>query len=97
MPSEVWGGIRIYGGDKAEEIFSALHEFTPTNADDEKAAIILADNVTVGGLRLFIIFYYYEGPEPPTEGAFADFLKIQAATDATKTRSYADLVRRTGS
>lgn len=92
MPSEVWGGMRIYGGDKADEIFSALHDFTPSNADDPKAAIILTDNITLEGLRLFIIYYFYEGPEPPTEGAFAKFLEISSTTDGTKTRSYADLV-----
>lgn len=96
MPSLIWGGMRIYDGSKAGEIFSALHDFVPDNAHDEKAAIILTDNLVVGGLELFIIFYYYEAPEPPTEGAFAKFLEIDSTTDLTKTRTYADLVRRKG-
>ena len=84
--------MRIYGGGKADEIYAALHEFVPGNADDPKAAIILTDTILVGASQLFIIFYFYDGPEPPKEGAFAKFLEIDATLDITKKQSYADLV-----
>ena len=89
---QVWGGIRIYDGNKADEIYAALHKFVPGNADDSKAAIILTDVTAVGGLKTFLIFYFYQGPSPPTEGAFAEFLRIGSTISLTKTRSYADLV-----
>lgn len=89
---EVWGGIRIYSADKADEIYDALHKFVPGNAEDPKAAIILTDVIAAGGLKTFLIFYFYQGPEPPTEGAFAEFLNIESTISLTNTRSYADLV-----
>lgn len=85
--------MRIYDSSKANEIYSALHNFVPGNAEDPKAAIILTDITAVGGLKLFLIFYFYDGPEPPTEGPFAQFLDIESTIALTSTRSYADLVR----
>jgi hypothetical protein len=89
---QVWGGMRIYSEDKTDEIFSALHAFVPGNNDDTKAAIILTHNFNADGSEIFLIFYYYEGPEPPTTGAFAKFLEIEPTIDQTATRSYADMV-----
>lgn len=89
---QVWGGMRLYGGEKADEIHAALHNFVPGNADDTKAAIILTDITAVAGLNIFLIFYFYGEPEPPTTGPFADFLSIDATLDLTESRSYADLV-----
>lgn len=89
---QVWGGIRIYDGSKADEIYAALHKFVPGNAEDPKAAIILTDVTAIGGLKTFLIFYFYQGPAPPAEGAFAEFLGIGSTISLTKTRSYADLV-----
>lgn len=90
---QVWGGMRIYGSDKSKEIFKALHDFVPGNADDTKAAIILTDIIAVGGTQLFLVFYFYDGPEPPTIGPFAKFLDIDSALDTASTQSYAKLVR----
>lgn len=84
--------MRIYDADKADEIYSALHDFVPGNNEDTKAAIILTDIIAAGGLKLFLIFYYYEEPEPPTTGPFAKFLEIDSTISLTSTRSYADLV-----
>lgn len=89
---KVWGGMRIYDGGKSDEIYSALHNFVPGNADDEKAAIILTDITAIGSAKIFLIFYFYDGPEPPTTGAFAQFLNIDATLDITSTQSYSELV-----
>ena len=89
---QVWGGMRIYAGGKADEIYAALHNFVPGNADDEKAAIILTDVTAVGGTRIFLIFYFYDGPNPPTTGPLAQFLNIGSMIDITSTQSYSKLV-----
>jgi hypothetical protein len=89
---DVWGGMRIYSGDQADDIYAALHAFIAENEDDQKAAVILTDITAVAGLKLFLIFYYYGDPEPPTTGAFAQFLDIDATLDITKTQTYAELV-----
>lgn len=89
---QVWGGSRIYDASKSEEIYAALHDFVPGNVDDQKAAVILTELIAVGGLRLFLIFYYYAEPEPPATGPFAAFLDIESTLDSTSTQSYADLV-----
>ena len=89
---KVWGGFRLYDGGKADDIYSALHNFVPGNADDDKAAIILTDVIALGSARLFLIFYYYEGEEPPTTGPLAQFLNIGSILDTTKTQSYSELV-----
>lgn len=88
---KVWGGMRIYGGEKADEIYEALHSFVVGNADDPKAAIILTDVIAVGGTKLFIIFFFYGEPKPPTTGPFAQFLDIESTIDSTSEQSYADL------
>lgn len=87
---QVWGGMRMYEGGKADEIYSALHNFVPS--DDEKAAIILTDVTAIGSARIFLIFYYYEGEEPPTTGPFAQFLNIDSTIDTTSKKSYSELV-----
>jgi hypothetical protein len=84
--------MRIYSGGKADDIFAALHNFVPGNADDEKAAIILSDITAVGGLKTFLMFFFYAEPEPPTTGPFAQFLNIDSIIDITSTQSYAALV-----
>jgi hypothetical protein len=89
---DVWGGMRIYSGDQADDIYAALHNFVAENENDQKAAVILTDITAVAGLKLFLIFYYYGEPEPPTTGAFAQFLDIDSTLDTTKTQTYAELV-----
>jgi hypothetical protein len=84
--------MRIYAGGNADEIYAALHNFVPGNADDEKAAIILTDVTAIGGTKIFLIFYFYAEPKPPTAGPLAQFLNIDSIIDITSTQSYAKLV-----
>ncbi|MBE3047325.1 hypothetical protein IMZ48_33355 [Candidatus Bathyarchaeota archaeon] len=84
--------MRIYDGGKADEIYSALHNFVP--GDDDKAAIIISDVIALGSeVRIILVFYYYEDEEPPTTGPFAQFLNIDSTLDITSTKSYSELVR----
>lgn len=82
----------MYDGGKADEIYAALHNFVPGNAEEEKAAIILTDITAIGGAKLFLIFYFYDAPKPPTTGPLAQFLNIGSIIDTTSTKSYANLV-----
>jgi hypothetical protein len=66
----------------------------PGGAEDPKSAIILTNIDAVGGITTIIIFYFYDGPTPPTTGPFADFLSIPSILDVTSTQSYAQLVSR---
>ncbi len=84
--------MRIYDGGKADEIYAALHNFVPGNAQDEKAAIILSDVTAIGGAKIFLMFYFYAEPKPPTTGPLAQFLNIGSIIDTTSTQSYAKLV-----
>lgn len=93
---KVWGGTRIYSADKEEDIHAALHNFVPGNEEDPKAAVIVTDLNILGDVRNFLIFYFYEGEEPPTTGPFAQFLNIKHTIDSTKTRGYADLLKSNG-
>ncbi|KAM0543961.1 hypothetical protein ACHAPJ_012056 [Fusarium lateritium] len=87
----VWGGMRIYDESKTDDIYKALHEFIPYNNLDPKAAIIVTSIVAVGSSKAFIVFYFYDGEEPPTSGPFADFLKIKSLIAITKKQTYAEL------
>lgn len=89
---QVWGGMRIYDGSKADEIYAALHQYVPGNSDEQKSAIILTDVTALGGSKIFIIFYFYDGPEPPTSGPVSQFLGIDAILDTAGTKSYSKLV-----
>ena len=89
---QVWGGMRIYDAKYSDQIFQALHNFVPGGPEDPKAAIILTNVDAVGGLTTLLLFYFYDGPAAPTEGPFADFLKIPSILDTTKTQDYASLV-----
>ena len=83
----------MYGAGKADELYAALHEFVVDNANDPKQAIIFTDLIAIGELKLFLIFYFYDGPEPPTSGAFAKFQDNDSTIDTTKTQAYSKLVR----
>lgn len=89
---KVWGGMRTYSEDKADEIFAALHNFVPDNGGDEEAAIILTNIMAFNKGRFFLIFLYYGEEEPPTTGPFAQFLNIDAMIDNTGVQEYKDLV-----
>ncbi|KAI1816978.1 FAD-binding domain-containing protein [Poronia punctata] len=89
---EVWGGYRIYDPSQATKIFEALHAFAATGAQDPKAAIIETNLILVTGLKSHLMYFFYDGPEPPSSGPFADFLKIPSLISTTKKQGYAKLL-----
>jgi hypothetical protein len=89
---QVWGGSRIYDPSQDNALFAALHSFTKNGASDPKAAIIHTNLVLIGGITSHLVYYFYDGPTPPTTGPFADFLSIPALVSNTSIQSYPTLV-----
>ncbi|KAK7224543.1 hypothetical protein V2G26_012546 [Clonostachys chloroleuca] len=93
---KVWGGIRIYDASQTDKIFKTLHDFVPGSNKDTKAAIIVTNISAVASLNAFLIFYFYDGEAPPTDGPFADFLTIPSLVSITGTQSYPELLKSNG-
>ncbi|KAH7029743.1 uncharacterized protein B0I36DRAFT_246204 [Microdochium trichocladiopsis] len=92
---KVWGGIRIYNASQETELYAALHKFVANGASDPKAAIIHS-SIVFSGIQSHVVFYFYDGPSPPTEGVLAEYLRISSTLDTTKARSYSDLLKSNG-
>lgn len=88
---QVWGGYRIYTSLVGDQIWAALHDFIANGPQDPKAAIICNSNFAIGGLKIYMVFYFYDGALPPI-GAFRQFEAIVPLLDLTSSRTYADLV-----
>ncbi|KAK5941072.1 hypothetical protein PMZ80_006349 [Knufia obscura] len=88
---QVWGGIKIYTGDKASAIIDATHEFA-ADYSDVKAAIMPTFETLLWGLtEVFVVFHFYDGRDVLT-GVFDRFDAIDALIDLTKTQSYSNLL-----
>ncbi|KAI8633657.1 FAD binding domain-containing protein [Xylariaceae sp. FL1651] len=89
----IWGGNLIF--DATPEItaamLAAVRDFTE-NYPDEKAGIIVTAERTLSTLvDLWILFLYYNGPEPPP-GVFDNFTAITPNINTCKTQSMNALV-----
>ncbi|KXJ87723.1 hypothetical protein Micbo1qcDRAFT_215589 [Microdochium bolleyi] len=85
---QVWGGNLIFTAtpNVTANLLSALRDFTE-NYPDEKAGIILTAERTFGTLvDLWIMFLYYNGPEPP-KGLFDPFINAGKPINTCKTQS----------
>ncbi|KAI0429739.1 FAD binding domain-containing protein [Xylaria sp. FL1042] len=74
---DVWGGNLIFDAtsDVSTAMLAAVRNFTE-NYDDEKAGIIVTAERTLATLLdIWVIFLYYNGPEPPA-GVFDEFFNI---------------------
>lgn len=90
---QVWGGNLWFDGndETTPQILAALRDFTEYYPD-EKAGIILTAERTLGTiLDIWILFLYYNGPEPPA-GVFDNFTAIAHTLDTTKTQSMNELL-----
>ena len=89
---DVWGGSCVYDESKANQLYAVLHDFAGHGAEDPKAAIIFSDLVLAAGIKVKLLFYFYDNPTPPTSGPFADFFKISNLACKPKTQKYSELV-----
>ncbi|KAH6646050.1 hypothetical protein BKA67DRAFT_541041 [Truncatella angustata] len=93
---KVWGGLRIYTNASRDALTTALHNFVPSAEQDPKAAVIFTDILAVGSTPIIIVYYFYDGSTPPTDGILAEFLAVPALADQTSTRTYSDLLQSNG-
>ncbi|KAI0206172.1 FAD binding domain-containing protein [Astrocystis sublimbata] len=91
---DVWGGNLIFDAtpEVTEAMLAAVRDFTE-NYDDEKAGIIVTAERTLATLvDIWVIFLYYNGPEPP-EKVFEKFFAISKfKINTTKTQSIHSLL-----
>lgn len=90
---QIWGGNLVwFGQDKTQGILDAVRNFTEAY-DDPKAAIIPTSELTLANSTdLWILFVFYDGPEPPA-GVFDEFLALDPAINTCKTQTYGDLLQ----
>ncbi|KAH8889611.1 FAD binding domain-containing protein [Thozetella sp. PMI_491] len=91
---QIWGGSITYKGDNttSEALLVAINDFLLNN-DDNKAAIIpTAEMAADELLTIWIIYFFYDGPEPP-DGVFDEFLGISYIVNTCATQSFASLLR----
>ncbi|KAI1485150.1 hypothetical protein F5X96DRAFT_661263 [Biscogniauxia mediterranea] len=93
---KVWGGYRFFSADKADELYAALHSFVLYGREDPKAAIIHTTLFSVGGTESHIVFFFYDGETPPTEGPFADYMNVSPLADITSVQKYSSLLKTNG-
>ncbi|PLN74893.1 putative FAD dependent oxidoreductase [Aspergillus taichungensis] len=87
---KVWGGNYLFNEDQTPEVLEAVRDFTENYPDDKAAIIVTIEKAAI--LHTWIMFLFYDGPEPP-QGVFDKFKAI-GPTDQTKTwDSYYDLLK----
>jgi hypothetical protein len=91
---KVWGGGRMYLKSKRDEILALVHRIAPHEDHDPKAAIIYSDALYGSGKKLgyIYVFFFYDAPEPPSTGPFAELMKIPSVMSDTKSQTYTELV-----
>ncbi|KAH8728272.1 hypothetical protein GQ44DRAFT_609234 [Phaeosphaeriaceae sp. PMI808] len=92
---QVWGGTCTYDAQQSDTLYAALHNFVANGAQDPKAAIIFTD-VMLGSIQTKLVFYFYDSPDRPTTGPFADFFKIPGLSCLPKTQKYSELLKANG-
>ncbi|KAJ5109633.1 hypothetical protein N7532_002278 [Penicillium argentinense] len=87
---KVWGGNYVFTADKTPQVLSALRNFVDEYPDDKAAIILTSEHGAV--IDFWIMFLFYDGPEPPA-GVFDEFTAIDH-TSTTKTwDTYYDLLK----
>ncbi|EIT77360.1 hypothetical protein AO1008_08860 [Aspergillus oryzae 100-8] len=80
----------IISADKTPQVLEAIRDFTENYPDDKAAIIVTAEHAAL--INTWIMFLFYDGPEPP-QGVFDGFKAI-GPLDTTKTwDSYYDLLK----
>ncbi|KAJ5605242.1 hypothetical protein N7510_010396 [Penicillium lagena] len=87
---KVWGGNYIFTADKTPQILAALRNFVADYPDDKAAIILTSEHGAV--IDLWIMFLFYDGPEPPA-GVFDEFSAIDHTSTAKTWDSYYDLLK----
>lgn len=89
---KIWGGVRLYRQNRWEGLQAALHNFITAGAEDPKAAIIFADFFMFKNWGIYMVFFFYDGENPPSTGPLAEMLRVPAMADFTSTKKYSSMV-----
>ncbi|KAJ5201410.1 uncharacterized protein N7498_006073 [Penicillium cinerascens] len=87
---KVWGGNYIFTADKTPEVLNALRNFVDDYPDDKAAIILTSEHGAV--IDFWIMFLFYDGPEPPA-GVFDEFTAIEHISTTKTWDSYYDLLK----
>ncbi|OTA70011.1 hypothetical protein K449DRAFT_380039 [Hypoxylon sp. EC38] len=90
---DIWGGNLEFDAtpENTAALLIAIRNFTE-NYPDKKAGIIMTAERTLSTLLdIWVLFLYYNGPEPP-QGVFDSFLAIGPNINTCKTQRYSDLL-----
>ncbi|KAJ5621882.1 FAD-linked oxidoreductase [Penicillium herquei] len=89
---KVWGGNWVFTAASTPKILAALRNFVDDYPDDKAAIILTAEHGLDGLLDLWIMFLFYDGPEPPA-GVFDEFEVIPHTSDTLTWDSYYNLLK----
>ncbi|KAI1097748.1 FAD binding domain-containing protein [Jackrogersella minutella] len=90
---DIWGGNLEFEAtaEKTAALLSAVRNFTENYPDAKAGIIMTAERTLATLLDIWVMFLYYNGPEPPP-GVFDSFLDIGPTINTCKTQRYSDLL-----
>ncbi|RYP07348.1 hypothetical protein DL764_002564 [Monosporascus ibericus] len=90
---DIWGGTFWFDAndETTPAILQAVRDFTEYNTDHKAALIPTAERTLATLVDLWIVFAFYDGPEPPA-GTFDNFTSIGPFINTAKTQSMSELV-----
>ncbi|KAI0179553.1 hypothetical protein GGR52DRAFT_536603 [Hypoxylon sp. FL1284] len=90
---DIWGGNLEFDAtpENTAALLTAVRNFTENYSDGKAGIIVTAERTLSTLVDIWIIFLYYNGPEPP-QGVFDSFLAIGPTINSCKTQRYADLL-----
>lgn len=92
ISKQVWGGTRIYDAEQYhDKLMAATTNYTRDFHDEKSAVIVTTDYTLLNLAKLVVMFYFYDGPEPPS-GVFDDFFAIPHIQSNTKAQTYPQLL-----
>ncbi|KAJ5580286.1 uncharacterized protein N7459_006271 [Penicillium hispanicum] len=87
---KVWGGNYVFTADKTPQVLKALRNFVDDYPDDKAAIILTSEHSLV--IDFWIMFLFYDGPEPPA-GVFDEFTAINHTSTIKTWDTYYDLLK----
>ncbi|KAJ6104054.1 hypothetical protein N7523_010374 [Penicillium sp. IBT 18751x] len=87
---QVWGGNYVFTADKTPKVLEALRNFVDDYPDEKAAIILTSERGAI--IDFWIMFLFYDGPEPPA-GVFDEFTAIAHTSTAKTWNSYYDLLK----
>lgn len=87
----VGNAVFLCSKENDAKMIKAVRDFTEYCEDDKAAVILTAERAVVGAVDSWILFLFYDGPEPSKE-VFQNFTDIGAVLNTARKRSFADMI-----